>query len=93
MPGHATECKISFPVNLLPLPLLLSVQSTLQGLRLSAGQKKPGDSRQEGYVIDREVRGWVAYLLLEEAKLPQRWKPQSPVRMLTAAMRMRQLFS
>lgn len=95
MPGHATECKISFPVNLLPLPLLFSVQSTLQGLRLPAGQKKPGDSRQEGYVIDRGVRDWIAYLLVEEAKLPQRWKPQSsghPVRMPTAAMRMGQLF-
>lgn len=29
-------------------------------------------------VTDREERDWVAYLLLEEARSPQRWQHQSP---------------
>lgn len=47
MSGPATEGKISCSVNFPPLLLLPSVQSTLLGLPLFGGQKKPVNFRQE----------------------------------------------
>ena len=45
--GMSQNWKTSSPVNLPIPPLLPSVQSTIQGLRLPGEQKRPGDSWQE----------------------------------------------